>query len=419
MRLSFLTFFLFFFSIQSFSSGLEGFEKRFKIIRSADGKLQTVRVKGAMASLGLGQYIQSVKNDLLDLKASIFAPSYLKSAQENAQLTRNRVDSIIEQMELDSIVISEKMYTDEQPSSYVRRALLNLKSVDLNSAFEQMRAKGIFQNLKNLLVSFYEQRQMDIIAKPYERRFFYQQKATNKVIELGIDFAKKRLSGMPILDVARFIITDVITRLEEQREIAQNMLLYYVINYEKEIGLTMEETNFLVSSIYESRIGLFGLIEANNAVKTWESYGWNSFDSLLRTANNKMRLLEGVKFKAPVKVDFIFHEMTDNKGHRYVGNAALGKHMFDSSPSPVFYVESPNYIRNMRTLVKMGLVAMNFIPGVPGIIKQSVERFSQSWYQEQQKLEAFLVAHYEANGQSVMAQRMVTQISNPFFNFNL
>ncbi len=400
----------------------ERFDKRFKVIRNSEGKITHIRAKGILTGFHFMPYIKGLKSDLISMKNDLISKS--QKVNHLGELESDvYVEDVLNMIQADSY--SNVMIKGSSPVSprkkakqrrkYLRKAFLNLPTADINGAFGELKTKGFLKKVGDALKKFYLQRDVRIISAPYYKTFFYEQRVTNTVAAELLKFARKRLGSIPVLNIAIFIIDDLMAKIEEQREISQNIFLYYIVNYEDKLKFSKAETNMIVSSVYESRIPVTGYQTSKFAKNNWEDFGWSSYDKAPRIAADRMRLTTNM-FESSSKVDFTFYEVM-KKGKRVIINASMKNHMFSSSPAESFYYDKPMRIRTLRTLVRIGQMALGFVPKVPSFIKSAVNSFSNSWYKEQAKFEAFLFAHFEAKDDKEMMKLIGNQINNPFYVF--
>lgn len=260
-------------SFSVFASGAQQLHKRFEFVKK-DNELTHVLIKRVSTKFTLAPYLRQVKSDL----------KVLVSTNKNA--LDSQMDELQDWIEENS---SEKADLSEKVLA-IRDALYELKGADIDLIFKTISDQGVFAKLESELSDLFLNFSPAIIANTTDARFFYKRNVSYEVIKKVLDFARKRLSSLPILNVATVMIDRVHNMILDQRAFHQNMLLHYLQNYsESELGLTKSEVDRVISSIYESRISALNYMESNTAVANWKSYGVNKFYSLLRAANTKVR----------------------------------------------------------------------------------------------------------------------------------
>ena len=242
-----------------FAKSAESFQKRFQIIRSDDGKLVAIRDKTLPVKFEVAPYVKMIKSQLM---------------AEQSLMVQNLSDGSYE-AELRSILEEDKAYwatngvSKKEYETYVQTTIDSLKEL------AALNIDAVFTNaVFNEVVSRFEGKITDaillldptILSNVKDPTFFYKRNVTYKAVSWALDFARKRLSNVPMLNTVSYVIVKVEKLITERRNFHQNMLMHYLENFdEKELGLTHDEVNMVWSSIYESRIEWFAFWESNNA----------------------------------------------------------------------------------------------------------------------------------------------------------
>lgn len=383
-------------------TNLEGFNKRFTFKRSADGSLQSVKMNFATKGFTIAPYLRQIKEDL------------------KSEIERMRQKSAY-QAELDDFT---EFLGDGQPNTkenqeniaLVRDAIENLPNVDVDSSFSQIQANGVLKQFEFDLKDALAMLDVSIIAYPNDARFFYRKNVTYEVVKKALDFAKKKFDSVPLLNLVSFVIVQVHEMALEQRTFHQNMMLHYLQNFSpEELGLSKKEADMVFSSIYESRISALNLPESNKAASNWLRYGSDSFFSIVRSANTKIRRSASTYDSVSTRYNYAFVEVVEN-GEKLVKNLVDGKHMFSSKAATAYNYTKPNQIKRTRALLNIGELALGFLP-IPGWIKSQVEGFVESFYVQQRLTEGALVGYFESNGNATMARTIKNQMANPYIIF--
>jgi len=157
-------------------------------------------------------------------------------------------------------------------------------------------------------------------------------------------------------------------------------------------------------------------MESNKAAAGWDAYGWNKFYMAVRAGNTQVRNWQSpfssYVFQDVKKLNFGFAEVKE-EGSRKIVSLTHKAHQFSSKPSVAYDYSSPAKIRQNRALLQLGHVALGFIT-IPNWIKNNVDKFIQSTYVMQSRTEGSLVAYFELQGDSQMANEIARQKANPY-----
>ncbi len=409
------------FSLTVLSGPVDKFFERFELVKDEQGKLMHIKARGVVSQFNLNKYFLNLKEDLEALSKDLFPQGGNSLSDTEAE---RKIDSLLEEIGLvedtsafapnhDPFAGLFKKRDRRNIRKSLKRSFQGLKTLSLKDAIDKLDKKGIIENFIKKLNGFYENLDLSIVAQPNKPKFYYKKKIANEVFRQAMRFAKRKMNSVPYLDLASFIFTEAEKKIIEQRVISQNILLYYLSNFESELGLTADEVNRVVSSIYESRIAVNGWLESRSAVKTWSDFGWNKFDTILRSAQGKHRSLKKT-MKDLSHLDYIFYNGFNAKGQRVIYNFSVNEHMYTSRPAVSFYYDKPRKVRNIRTMIKMGQMALGFVPKIPAFIKSQVHSFASSYYVQQSLNDAFLYAYFESREDSEEKKQIKEQISNPY-----
>jgi hypothetical protein len=238
---------------------------------------------------------------------------------------------------------------------------------------------------------------------------------TYTVVEWALKEVQKRFSDIPVLNMATFIIVRAHDMMLEQRLFHHNMLLHYFeVVPETELGMTKEEVDRAVSSIYEYKIEVVNFLESNRAAADWLNYGMNQFYRVVRAGQTKMNTWKGplsdVRFENIKKINFAFAQVTEENVQK-IYHLHLNAHMLSSKPSLAYDFSNPQRIKRNRALLNLGGLALGFIK-MPGWLKSNVDSFIKSFYVEQVRLEGALVAHFDLQSNDIMVDQIYNQRAN-------
>lgn len=385
-----------------FSSQVLGsatFEKRFKIVRDDQGRVVSVKEPGLKVSFSIAPYLQQIKENL----------------KQEQLLMKQKGDYDAEIEELLISDIEDKGDKSSENIAYVVRSLRALENIDVEGVFNAPEFKNV--------ISAYEKKMSDaisyldptIIAKPDNSRFFYKRHVTYQVVTWGLNFAKKRLSSIPILNTASYVLVEVERMIRERRLYHQNMLLHYLELFsETDLGFTKVEADEIFSSIYESQIPWYAKWESDSAANNWESYGANKFYTNFRAGTSKLRANSRRYSSIDTRLNFAFQEVVAD-GEEQIVNLVNKESMFNSKPGVAFIKSSPAKVRRKRMVLQLAGLGVSFLP-LPDFIKNIAASYMKSFYEDQKITEGALFAHFEVEADREMQIELKKQYLNPFDN---
>lgn len=382
---------------------VKGFNDRFKLVRDDEGKLHTIKLKKVISKFSVMPFIEQIKSDLAGEQARFMA---LDSAS-----IENEVDSMLEDMGMDPYAKSD----EGEEARKIKESILNIPNIDVDAAFAEVKKGGFWKEFETKLHEAFLFVDPSVLANLDDARFFYKRQVTHKVVTWALEQAKKRFSDVPILNIASFVIVRVHDMMLEQRMFHHNMLLHYFESMpEAKLGMTKEEVDLAVSSIFESRIGATDIFSSNAAARDWINFGFQKFYVQVRSGNNTARSwtnpMSSLNFQDVNKLNFAFAEVKHD-GARKIYHLHEKAHKFSSKPSLAFDYSKPKKVQRNRALLNIGGVALGFIP-MPGWIKSNVESFLKSFYVSQVRMEGALVGYFEATGNTTMINNVYDQRAN-------
>jgi tRNA splicing endonuclease len=382
---------------------MDGFNKRFKIVKNDQGEVTAVRMK-FLSNFSLKPYLVQIKNDLKEEIA--------RMQSKGKSVTDAELDALVDEL----IAGSDKSDEARENAYVVRDSLINLPNIDVDNSFKEVMKHDVLKRFEFDLRDALKMLDLRIVADPTDARYFYRKTVTYEVVSRALKFAKKRLGSVPVLNLATFIIVKVHDLVVEQRQFHQNMLLHYLEKFESKLGMSASDVNKVFSSIYESRIGVTGYLESNRAAASWDKYGIDKFFASVRAGNNKIRQATqyGTMSRSD-KLNFSFIDATVD-GKKVILNLVNNQHMFSGNMGIAYHYEQPNRVKRFISLLNLGQVGLGFLP-IPGWIKSAAESFAESFYIKQKTAEGALVGHFESTGNSEMMDAIVRQNINPYLVF--
>lgn len=392
-------------SLSAFANDLavQGFNERFSLVRNEENKVTSIKLKKAVTKFTIKPFIEQIKSDLAKEQESF---NTIAASEKEAE-----IDSMLMEMGLD---LSQK--GSSQEAQKIKESLMNIPNINVEAAFEEvMSQKDFWREFQSKLQEAFLFVDPTVLANLEDPRFFYKRNVTHKVVVWALEQAKKRFSNLPVLNIASFVIVRVHEMMLEQRHFHHNMLLHYFENIpETELGMTKEEVDRTVSSIYEYRIETANIFESNRAARNWMNYGMDNFYMSVRSGNVRMRDWTGafstLNFSDVKKLNFAFASVTHDNSRKiyHLHNQAF---MFSSKPALAYDYGSPNRVKRNRALLNLSSVALGFIK-MPGWLKGNVESFIKSFHVNQVRMEGALVGYFESTGDTAMINRIYSQRAN-------
>lgn len=382
---------------------IDGFNNRFSLVRNTEGKVTVVKLKKATTKFSIMPFIEQIKQDLKDEQASFTG---LMDADKEAE-----IDGMLSDMGLDPYAKDN----GAEEARKIKEALLNIPNINVDSAFTELNQGDFWKEFERRLQEAFLFIDPTVLANLEDSRFFYKKQVTYKVVIWALDQAKKRFSNIPILNIASFVIVRVHDMMMEQRHFHHNMLLHYFETIpETKLGMTKEEVDRTVSSIYEYRIDATDLLSSNRAARDWMNFGMNNFYTQVRAANTRIRTWEGplsnTRFQDIKKLNFAFASVS-NEGARMIYHLHHAGHTFTSKPALAYDYSNPKRVKRNRALLNIGGVALGFIQ-MPGWLKGNIDNFLKSFYVQQVRTEGALVGYFESTGDTAMINKIYAQRAN-------
>ncbi len=379
----------------------DGFHKRFKVVKNDAGEVVAIKKRIIGKQFSVWPFVEQIRRDI----------------KFHISRVKNKDVEYIGQMEELLYELEETVPKSDEEDNVqrLRESLYGLADVDIDSVLNDPRVKGVFgefgQKLKEYLRSF----SLTTMARLDTPRFYYRRAVTYKAVEFGLKIAKKRLSSVPVLNTIFYVLVRIDKLLREKRIFNQNILLHYFETFDpSEFGMTKEEVDFAVSSIYESKIPYINYWESNNAVANWPSYGFTSFYRNYRAANAKLRKYHYVYERVGERLNFAFSDVIV-KGQKRIVNLFDTKHMFSKKPHVAYIYDKPRQVYMLRSLMRLGQIGLSFLP-IGGWIKDNVDKFINSFYYKQKITEGSLVAYFESIGNQNMVEQIKLQNINPYLD---
>jgi hypothetical protein len=392
-------------SLSAFAQDLSihGFKKRFSLVKDTDGKVTLIKLNKATTKFSIMPFIEQIKHDLKGEQESF---NSLSVSEKEAQ-----IDEMLNDMGYD---LSAKDQTSQEARK-IKESLLNIPNIQVDDAFAELDKGDFWKEFERRINEAFLFIDPTVVANLNDARFFYRRQVTYKVVAWALDQAAKRFSNLPILNIASFVIVRVHDMMLEQRHFHHNMLLHYFETIsETELGMTKEEVDRAVSSIYEYRIDATDIFSSNAAARDWLNFGMNRFYIQVRAGNTKIRTWKSpfsdFYFEDIKKLNFAFADV-NHKGTRKIYHLHNTSHQFSANPALAYDYGKPKRVKRNRALLNLAGVALGFIQ-MPGWLKSNVDNFIKSFYVRQVRMEGALIGYFESTGDVGMIDRIYGQREN-------
>ena len=379
----------------------DGFSKRFKLVRNDEGSLVAIKDQSIVTNFSLRPFIERIKRDIKLHVRSLDDKTYV-----------SEVESLVNEMASDA-----QFKGEAQNYMVIRDALLGMKGIKVDEIFNDKAVNEVFSKFEFDLKKLLAHLSLNTVSRLDDSKYYYTRAVTYQAVNMALNFAKKRLSNVPVLNTISYVIVRIERLLRERRTYHQNMMLHYFENYTaEELGMTKEEVDLACSSIWESRIPWSGLQESRAAQANWENYGFNKFYALVRSANTRARDLEWNGTPMGEKLNYGFRVATikvKDQDHKVILNLVDNKHMLSFKPAVAYWFDKPEKVERTRSLLRLAQIGISFIPISDGI-KNIANQFINSLYVRQKQTEGALYGYFEAQQMSSEARQIFFQNLNPY-----
>lgn len=383
------------------AASVDAFTKRFELIKK-EGKLIAIRDRTLDSNFSIKPYLKFIKETLL----------------EEQRLMSSKEDYNYEIEELFSEEFYAKGDKNNQNIKYLVRSMNELKKLDIDKVFNDAGFKEVVTKFEKKISDAMFKYDPRIVARLDEPKYFYKRAVGYQAVKWALSFAKNRLSSIPILNTASYVIVRAEKLVRERRLFHQNMMMHYFENFsEAKLGMTHDEVNLAWSSIFESRIPWYAFWESKNAQLNWEKYGVSKFFEGVRAANRRFRTHQSNYSEVGKRINFAFRGAT-YKGDDVIVNMIDSENRFNSRPSISFYVNKESKVKRRRIVLQLAGLGISFVP-IPAFIKNIVSGYFKSFYETQKITEGALYGHFESNASEEEMQILREQYLNPFDELTL
>lgn len=385
------------FSIRSFAtSNADYFHKRFQVIRKGN-VVSEIRDRQLSPQFRITPYLKFIKEQI-------------KFEQQRMKSDPYYFENVRSSLQADML---EKGYDDAKQIDYVVDSLKKLENLNIDEIFNNAHFKTVIGQFSVKMSDALSKIGLNVIAKLDDSRFFYKRNVTHQVVRWGLNFARKRLSTVPLLNTAFYVIVEVERLIRERRTYHQNMALHYLEKFPADtFGLSHLEVNHVVSSIYESRISWFAFWESDMATANWDKYGMNIFYRSIRMANNNFRNHRELYTSVGERVNYAF-QYASRDGEEVIVNMFDSEHSWTTRPAIAHFSASPLKVTQNRMILQLAQLGLSFV-SLPAFIKDTASSFMKSFHESQRLTEGALHAYFESNGMTEMRDLVLLQNLNPF-----
>lgn len=378
---------------------LASFQSRFELVRNEQGVVTQVKDRSIQAATSLRPYIEFVRQTLKNEQ---------KLMAQKAQYEEEMRDLFAE-------LVVENESGEQRPLDFetMMNSMHEVAALDVDGIFQHPGFVEVMQEFELKLFDALQSLNPRIIADLENSSFFYTKTATYQAVKFALDFAKRRLSSIPVLNTASYVLVEIEKMIRERRTFHQNMLLHYVEIYSPEqLGLTKEEVDHIFSSIYESRIAWFNIWESRAAKENWSLYGVNKFYADFRLASNRLRNFRNGYSSLGQRLNFAFQE-ANVEGERVILNLFQNEAMFKNVPAIAYNYDRPNLIKRKRIALMVSDLGISFLT-LPQFMKDIASTYLKSHYEQQRLTEGALFGHFESLNDLEMLREVQSQYLNPF-----
>ncbi|MGZ3789972.1 MAG: hypothetical protein ACXVLQ_15655 [Bacteriovorax sp.] len=383
----------------------EAFFKRFQVVRSPDGKLIGIRDRTLPVKFAVAPYVKQVREQLLDEQ----------SLMNREGLTSGKYDSEVKNLLEEGMdySFSGNQSDIDQNVEVVVDSLKKLAVLNVDFIFSHAIFQDVVNQFQGKMSDAIMMLDPTMIANVNDSTYFYKRNVTYKAVTWGLDFARKSMSNLPMLNTVSYVIVQVEKLITERRQFHQNMLLHYLENFkEEELGLTHDEVNMIWSSIYESRIPWYAIWESNAAKADWMKYGVNNFYANYRAATANLKNAQTLYSEVGDRMNFAFQKVTFNN-EKVLVNLFDKEGMFQNRPAVAYNYDRPTQVARKRVVLQLAGLGLSFVP-TSSMIKDSVDSFIKSYYEQQKITEGALYGLFESNDDAQGKEQIVAQYLNPF-----
>ncbi len=397
----------------------DGFTKRFVIDRNEKGELVSVRSKQIVTSFSLIPFLKLLFEHIAQIPQThkeFQSGVYQSQVEDTIQALRDMSEKEV----MLGDVPSGDEPTPEERIAKIEASLDYLPKVDFKPLIDRLNQDPDLKDFEKRLPGLLEKLRPDVMAKPNDTKFFFNKALIEKLVGFILSQAANRLPSVPYLGLLQGLLEDVQNILSEQRVFQQNVLIAYLINFKsKDLGMTDDEVNKVLSSIYVSRLGIEAFNQLRNIEARWMGYGWNEYYTIARATDNRLStsIRAGEVDSTSQRIDMAFALVTSEGGaKKRILNMHNNMHMFSRKPGLAYDYEKPNRVKMFRLYLRLGQIGLDFI-NIPSFVKSLVNQFADSFYRPHRLMEGSMIGYLEifpsTNNES-LKQGLLKQSMHPY-----
>ncbi|MFW5887441.1 MAG: hypothetical protein ACOCUH_01450 [Bacteriovoracia bacterium] len=399
----------------------EGFKKRFYLEKDVDGEVVAIYDKAlALGNFSIKPALTAIAQnmDFHRQKISSKNKEYFEEINSLNQLVALELEKALkdsDDQELkDALRQLKQNSKSDTPFHQISSALGLLPDINFKELFSKENIKKVFKEFKKQMKLYFQQQNVATLARLDNPRYYYTQQGVNTAVRKTLEFARRKLDNIPLLNLISYIIVRTDRLIHDRRLYHQYMLKYYLERFDaSELGLTKDEADRAMSSIYEAQIPLMSIRESNYAVRNWMRYGFDKFYMEVRRANTRARDVEYRYDRLGRQLGFAFQRAYTTNGKRYIIHLLNNKHMLSQKPAVAYNFDHPYRIVTIRILLGVAKIGVNFLP-ISDKIKGYIDRFVDSIYAKQRLTEGALFAYMESHERDDIARIIQMQTVNPY-----
>lgn len=380
---------------------LAKFHQRFQLVRATDGKLVAIRLRH-LTPFSLRPYLQQLKDDLHAEQGRLRAVS---AEELGAQIDQ----------ELFEMGINPYDKSGDGTAWLIRQSLVNIPNIPVETSFTKAGQRNLIGEFEAQIAQEMRNYDLAVVAHLRDPRYFYHRAVTYRVVRWALKEAKKRFREIPILNLVSYVVVKAHGLMMEQKTLHQAMLLHYLHALPPEaLGLSAEEVDLTLSSIYEYRISVGDIRDSDYAANNWVSFGRQKFNRQVATADTRARWLpQRFPWGSMSRLNHAFTQVNGQTTEK-IWHLLADEHKWTDKAALAYDAQNPHQLRRDRTLLNLAELGIGFLPYVPGWLKDLAEDYLTSRHTKQRGLEGALIPFFEMRGEAEVARILQAQILNPF-----
>lgn len=372
------------FSFSAFAQdSLEGFKKRFRVIRDEEGRALRIIDRSLHTRFGFKSFSSTYNSWFIGERTGLLeGATFLSPDAEIESRTLSR--------ELENILEEVRTF--------------NLTALIASSGFDKIDEFLIGEFKKVSTVGF------RTVSNLENTTFFYQDKHYRKIEEATKKQVKKFFPSERDEEVVGYLVQRYIGYLRDSRTYHQSILLHYLTAYPAgQLNLAEAEVGMAISSILEGEIKWHDIFSRRRLKKKWQTYGLNKLKEVTKESMDRVVEYRDLYAHTPYFANAYFAKTQMKTGEEVWINAFYQSKALDNSPTLSYDYSRPDFVYKKRRYFELLLFAAIQGKG-PNRIKKY---FTHLQYRRQMLKEGMLFGFYEAKGDEKMMRQLIRQSLNP------